>query len=67
MPVDFDAVGNDRFDAVVVPHHFNFVNYSRLRPRRTVAFAVDFVIVPSDQQVANGVSRANLNLTVVST
>lgn len=63
MAIDLNWISNDIFNSIVMPHGFNFVNDSALA---AACFGKHFVVVTCYQQMRDGVSSPNFNLTIVS-
>jgi hypothetical protein len=63
VPTDFECVGNDGLNSVVVTHDFNLTNHTLLP---STALRIHLVVVASNEQVRNRVSCPDLDLAVVT-
>lgn len=69
VAVHLDGVRNDKLNSVVVPQHLQGVDHAETGSLLAVLkldFCINFVVVPRNHHVADGVSGPNFDFTVVA-
>jgi len=66
MTINFECICNDILNSIVMTNNLNFVNHPELSLTTARYFRKHLVVVPSDQQICDCISRSNLNLAVVA-
>ena len=69
MPGDFQIVGDDALNSIIVSHNLNLVDHSVLGCPRAWAwltFGMNFVVVARNQQMGDSVARTNFDFAIVT-
>ena len=69
MPRDFQIVGDNAFNSIIMAHDLNLVDHSILgcpRSRARLTLRMNLVVVARNQQMSDGVARTNFDFAIVT-